>query len=89
MRDVPICERKRKRTGSTLPSMTFDAYYELEVMLPNKEEQKKVLNILVPIEEKVKVNSQINDNLEQQIRLLYEYWFVQFNFPDTKGKCFI
>lgn len=29
--------------------------------------------------------SNINDNLEQQIRLLYEYWFVQFNFPDTKG----
>lgn len=51
-------------TGSTLPSMTFDAYYELEVMLPNKEEQKKVLDILVPIEEKVKANSQINDNLE-------------------------
>ena len=50
-------------TGSTLPSMTFDAYYELEVMLPNKEEQKKVLDILVPIEEKIKVNSQINDNL--------------------------
>ena len=72
-------------TGSTLPSMTFDAYYELEVMLPNKEEQKKVLDILVPIEEKVKANSQINDNLEQQIRLLYEFWFVQFNFPDSKG----
>ena len=50
-------------TGSTLPSMTFDAYYELEVMLPNKEEQKKVLDILVPIEEKIKANSQINDNL--------------------------
>lgn len=73
-------------TGSTLPSMTFDAYYELEVMLPNKEEQKKVLDILVPIEEKIKVNSQINDNLQNQMQTLYDYWFVQFDFPNKDGK---
>lgn len=61
-----LLDLSSRDSGSTLPSMTFDAYYELEVELPTKEEQKKVLDILVPIEDKIKVNTKINDNLPYQ-----------------------
>lgn len=80
-----LLDLSSRDSGSTLPSMTFDAYYELEVELPTKEEQKKVLDILVPIEDKIKVNTKINDNLEHQAKLLYDYWFTQFDFPDESG----
>ena len=35
---------------------------------------------------KVRTNNKINDNLEQQAKLLYDYWFTQFDFPDENGK---
>lgn len=37
------------------------------------------------IDEKIANNNAINDNLEQQAKLLYNYWFIQFNFPDENG----
>ena len=41
---------------------------------------------LYDIDSKIALNRQINDNLEAMARQLYDYWFVQFNFPNEKGK---
>ena len=41
---------------------------------------------LASIDEKIKVNRQINDNLEAMAKQLYDYWFVQFDFPDENGR---
>ncbi len=38
------------------------------------------------IDEKIAVNREINRNLEAMARQLYDYWFVQFDFPDENGK---
>jgi len=50
-------------TGSTLPSMTFDAYYSLVVDIPSLEKQKKILDQIVPLDSKIRENIKINDNL--------------------------
>lgn len=49
-------------------------------------EQRKKANILATIERKIALNRSINANLEALTRLLYEYWFVQFDFLDANGK---
>lgn len=54
--------------------------------IPNILEQKKIASILDSINLKINNNNKINDNLEQQAKLLYDYWFSQFDFPDKNGK---
>ena len=73
-------------SGSTLPSMTFDAYYSIEIDIPSIDEQKLIVKTIKPIEDKIKLNNQINDNLSKLAKELYDYWFVQFDFPNEDGK---
>ena len=50
------------------------------------EKQNQIVASLASIDEKIKVNRQINDNLEAMAKQLYDYWFVQFDFPDENGR---
>ena len=50
------------------------------------EKQNQIVASLASIDEKIKVNRQINDNLEAMAKQLYDYWFVQFDFPNEEGK---
>ena len=50
------------------------------------EKQNQIVSSLTSIDEKIKVNRQINDNLEAMAKQLYDYWFVQFDFPNEEGK---
>ena len=50
------------------------------------EKQNQIVAYLASIDEKIKVNRQINDNLEAMAKQLYDYWFVQFDFPNEDGK---
>ncbi len=67
-------------------SFNEDIFSFLNLYLPDYEEQVKIGDMLYNIEQKIQVNKQINDNLEQQAKLLYNYWFTQFDFPDENGK---
>ncbi|AZA46907.1 restriction endonuclease subunit S [Chryseobacterium carnipullorum] len=58
-----------------------------EILVPNnKLEQQKIASVLSTIDDKIELNNRINDNLEQMAKTLYDYWFVQFDFPDENGK---
>lgn len=58
-----------------------------EILVPNnKLEQQKIASVLSTIDDKIELNNQINDNLEQMAKTLYDYWFVQFDFPNENGK---
>lgn len=70
------------RSGSTLPSMTSSAYYNIPVTLPNVKVQDSIANILKSINSKIELNNKINTELETIAKDLYNYWFVQFDFPD-------
>lgn len=73
-------------SGTGVPSMTFDSYYNIKVNLPSIHEQRAVGQFLSVLDDKIQLNKRINDNLEAMAKQLYDYWFVQFDFPNEQGK---
>jgi type I restriction enzyme S subunit len=73
-------------TGTGVPSMTFGAYYDVPIILPKLEAQKKIAKVLSDLDAKIEVNNKINTELEAMAKLIYDYWFVQFDFPNENGK---
>ena len=76
-----------KQIGSSQPlitqSMLRDMVVDIEI---NIEEQKRIANSISIIDQKIQINNQINQELEAMAKTLYDYWFVQFDFPDQNGK---
>ena len=56
------------------------------VWIPELSIQEKIGRILTDIDSKIVLNREINQNLEAMAKQLYDYWFVQFDFPDENGK---
>ena len=56
------------------------------VWIPDFDVQKNIGRILTDIDNKIVINRRINDNLEAMAKQLYDYWFVQFDFPNEEGK---
>ena len=73
-------------TGSTLPSMTNSAYYSIPINLPSLDNQNQIAFILKIIDKKIELNNKINYELENFAKTLYDYWFVQFDFPDENER---
>lgn len=73
-------------TGSTLPSMTFDSYYTLPIKLYDYEIQKKIGDLYFKLTQKIELNNKINSELEAMAKTIYDYWFLQFEFPNEEGK---
>ena len=63
-----------------------DKIKDCTVWIPNFEDQKRIGRILTDIDSKIAINRAINDNLEAMAKQLYDYWFVQFDFPNEEGK---
>lgn len=73
-------------TGTGVPSMTFDSYYNLDISLPKIQIQEKIASVLSALDSKIELNNHINAELEAMAKTIYDYWFVQFDFPDKNGK---
>ena len=67
-------------------TLSNDTIGNIPVLLPSIEEQHIIGNVLAGIDRKIELNKQINDNLEAMAKQLYDYWFVQFDFPNEDGK---
>ena len=63
-----------------------DKIKECTVWIPSLDVQKRIGRILTDIDNKIAINRQINDNLEAMAKQLYDYWFIQFDFPNEEGK---
>ena len=76
-----------KQIGSSQPlitqSMLKDMIVDIEIDI---EKQKIIANSISIIDQKIQINNQINQELEAMAKALYDYWFVQFDFPDQNGK---
>ena len=59
-------------------------YFELN--FPPIENQKQIAKVLSDLDTKIELNNKINTELEAMAKLIYDYWFVQFDFPDENGK---
>lgn len=76
--------RKSDRTGSTVSNLCLPDLRALEI--PILENTSNIAAALKAITDKIKTNNRINSELEAIVKTIYDYWFVQFDFPDTNGK---
>ncbi len=67
-------------------SFNEDIFSFLSLYLPDYQEQVKIGDMLYNMEQKIQLNKQICAELEAMAKTIYDYWFVQFDFPDENGK---
>jgi len=72
--------------GATMPSLNTDLMDNIPLFLPELQTQQKVAAVLSALDSKIELNNRINTELESMAKTLYDYWFVQFDFPDANGK---
>lgn len=73
--------------SSVVPSLDRKVVHSL--IVPFQEDktcQKQIASVLSNIDRKIELNRAINQNLEAMAKQLYDYWFVQFDFPDENGR---
>lgn len=72
-------------TGATVDRIALNEMSDFPIRIPGMDEQKKVADLLKNIDAKIDCNNRINAELEAMAKTLYDYWFVQFDFPDANG----
>ena len=73
-------------THSSVPGLSREIAYFIKVSLPDIANQIKIASVLSSLDSKIELNNRINTELEAMAKTLYDYWFVQFDFPDDNGK---
>lgn len=63
-----------------------DKIKDCTVYIPDPTDQQKIADFLNQIDEKIAINKKENETLEAMAKQLYDYWFVQFDFPDANGR---
>ena len=76
----------QSKQGSGQPNITMDSIRNTQIINYSKEYQKKIVKLLKPIDDKIFLNNSINHELEKISKALYDYWFLQFDFPNEEGK---
>ena len=77
----------KKKSGSGVPTMNRNHLHPLIVKaVISVVDQEKITNILSALDQKIELNNRTNAELEAMAKTLYDYWFVQFDFPNEEGK---
>ncbi|WP_118786856.1 restriction endonuclease subunit S [Neisseria lactamica] len=71
---------------SSYPSINPDDIENLKFTVPDLKTQQSIAAVLSALDKKIALNKQINARLEEMAKTLYDYWFVQFDFPDANSK---
>jgi type I restriction enzyme S subunit len=79
---------KGSSSGTKVKHTSPEKIYDIQVYLPSVEEQKKIAAVLSALDAKIEVNNRINAELESLAKTIYDYWFVQFDFPNEDGKSY-
>lgn len=77
---------RNQQSGSTVFGIAASTFSQIAVFLPSDQRQKTSSNLLYALDKAIENNSSICSDLEAAAKLLYDYWFVQFDFPDENGK---
>lgn len=75
--------RRADIAGSIVSNLTLPQIRSL--VIPIIEDSEEVANLLGAIDDKIQTNQRICKELEDTVRLIYDYWFTQFDFPDENG----
>jgi type I restriction enzyme S subunit len=73
-------------TGSTIKNLSLESIRNLNIPTPDEITQQKIAAVLSALDAKIELNNRIKTELEAIAKTLYDYWFVQFDFPDVNGK---
>lgn len=73
-------------TGSTIKNLAPSQVANYEFELKDNVDKYKVSNLLSSIDNKIENNNKINAELESLAKTIYDYWFLQFEFPNEEGK---
>ncbi|WP_395625726.1 restriction endonuclease subunit S [Daejeonella sp.] len=73
-------------TGSAQPKLNKENLLNIITYVHEFPEQRKIASVLSPLDSKIELNNRINAEMEAMAKTLYDYWFVQFDFPDVNGK---
>ncbi len=71
--------------GAVFDTITRNTFDHIEVTIPPKAEQQKIASILSSLDDKIELNNQMNQTLEQIAQAIFKEWFVDFNFPGFDG----
>lgn len=77
---------KAKSTGSVFETINISSFDLMKLSVPCLKKQQSIAAVLSALDKKIALNKQINARLEEMAKTLYDYWFVQFDFPDANGK---
>lgn len=77
---------KKISQGSQTKFLTMQILDSFELEDLEYEKQKQQINLLKNLDKKIELNNKINKELEEMAKIIYDYWFVQFDFPDENGK---
>lgn len=72
--------------NSVQPDLTHSMFKGILIPVPSKEEQKNIANVYLTLTSRINNNNKINAELESMAKTLYDYWFLQFEFPNEEGK---
>ena len=72
--------------GTTFDSVTGDVVRNMDMIIPEFSSHKKISELLYAIDGKIENNNKIISELESMAKTLYDYWFLQFEFPNEEGK---
>lgn len=73
-------------TGSIIQEIRIGDLMNIDVIVPPMDVQEKIANSINMIDKKLILNNSICSDLESMAKFLYDYWFVQFEFPNEEGK---
>jgi type I restriction enzyme S subunit len=79
-------EVNRTRSGSTVAGISAEMFDQIQVIHPETRMQQKIADVLSDLDAKIDLNLRINVELEALVKTIYDYWFVQFDFPDVHGR---
>ena len=74
------------QSTTAYPSIKPSDLSNLEFYVPSLDTQRRIGNLLYALDDKIALNKKINATLKAMAKTLYDYWFVQFDFPDENGK---
>ncbi|KHS70063.1 hypothetical protein RC79_17775 [Pectobacterium brasiliense] len=72
--------------GTNINNLNQNILGNVEIPFYSKGIQKSIVDVLSSIDKKIEINNRIKAELESMAKTLYDYWFVQFDFPDANGK---
>ena len=72
--------------GSTVDRISVEEFPNYTIPVISLKNQKKMVAVLEKIDAKIRTNNKINDYLEEMAKTIYDYWFIQFDFPGENGK---